>query len=53
MFRQTLSDINLDRSKVKSDKLLYVNTALVFSGNLVQSYIVSKELINHHEEKSI
>ena len=31
MFRQTLSDITLDRSKVKSDKLLWrdVNTALV------------------------
>ena len=27
VFRQTLSDINLDRSKVKSDKLLCVNTA--------------------------
>ena len=30
-FRQTLSDINLDRSKVKSDKLLCVNTALEYS----------------------
>ena len=28
VFRQTLSDITLDRSKVKSDKLLCVNTAL-------------------------
>ena len=27
-FRQTLSDINSDRSKVKSDKLLCVNMAL-------------------------
>ena len=27
VFRQTLSDITLDRSKVKSDKLLCVNTA--------------------------
>ena len=29
VFRQTLSDITLDRSKVKLDKLLCVNTALV------------------------
>ena len=29
VFRQTLSDITLDRSKVMSDKLLCVNTALV------------------------
>ena len=28
VFRQTLSDINLDRSKVKSDKLPCVNMAL-------------------------
>ena len=28
VFRQTLSDITLDRSKVKLDKLLCVNTAL-------------------------
>ena len=27
MFRQTLSDLTLDRSKVRSDKLLCVNTA--------------------------
>ena len=27
VFRQTLSDITLDRSKVKSDKLLCVNAA--------------------------
>ena len=28
MFTQTLSDLTLDRSKVRSDKLLCVNTAL-------------------------
>ena len=31
VFRQTLSDITLDRSQVKSDKLLCVNTALAYS----------------------
>ena len=30
VFRQTLSDLTLDRSKVRSDKLLCVNTALDF-----------------------
>ena len=39
VFTQTLSDLTLDRSKVRSDKLLCVNTALVKNGMYTSSLV--------------
>ena len=41
VFTQTLSDLTLDWSKVRSDKLLCVNTALVYYTPICHSVLLS------------